>query len=116
MGAYAMPRKVSYGAKLITAGVAAKAVLMGVLVSLLAVAPFVESIVLVLVSACATGIFGLIIVLVQVRAERELHGRMDRLEEKADTAAIAADTAATTADTIAKAVGAETPSGEKGGR
>lgn len=111
-----MPARVSHGAKVIGAGVIAKAVLMGVLVTVLAVEPFLESLALVLVSACATGIFGLVIVLVQVHAERELHGRMDRLEErgqriesKADTAAIAADTAAATAGTIAKAVGADPP-------
>ncbi len=86
--------RLSYAAKVISAGVAVKAVLMGVLVSILAVTSFTKSIVLVLVSALATGVFGVMIVLKKAHAERSLHVRLDRLEDKATEAAQASTVAA----------------------
>lgn len=77
-----MPFRPSYASKVISAGVMVKAVLMGVLVEVLAVGSFTRSIILVLVSATATGIFGLLIVLVQVHVERGLHRRMDGIERQ----------------------------------
>jgi hypothetical protein len=79
--------KMSYAAKVITAGVMLKAVVMGTLVSLLAVTAFTQSIILVLVSATATGIFGLLIVLVQTHSEARLHQRINDLETQVDTKA-----------------------------
>jgi low affinity Fe/Cu permease len=100
--------RVSYAAKLISAGVAVKAVLMGVLVSIVAASTtFTESIVLVLVSALATGAFGIIIVLVQTHAERAMHKRLDNLEAKADTAADRATVAAEKTEKIAEAIAPE---------
>jgi hypothetical protein len=76
---------------LITAGVIGKAILIGVLVEVLALTSFTRSIILVLVSAAATGIFGIIIVVVQTHAEANLHRRIDALEGKADTVIEKAD-------------------------
>lgn len=102
---HAMPlRRVSYGAKVITAGVALKAALMGTLVSVLAVAPFVESLVLVLVSAAATGVFAVLVVLIQVHSERNLHERLDWLEGAADRLEQKADEVKATTETVAEAV------------
>ena len=97
-------RRVSYGAKVITAGVAFKAVIMGLFVSLLAIAPFFESLILVLVSACATGVFGLLIVLVQSHQDRAIHERMERLEGSASRIEAQAGEATAVAQTIAEAV------------
>lgn len=77
--------KSSYGAKVLAAGVAAKAVVMSALVTLLAATAFWQSLVLVIVSAVATGIFALLVVLIQTHSERELHGRIDRLEQRTVT-------------------------------
>jgi Flp pilus assembly protein TadB len=74
-----------FAAKVIGPAVALKAILMGVLVTLLAAAGFVQSLILVLVSATATGIFGIVIVVIQTHSERNLHRRLDTLEEKANT-------------------------------
>jgi hypothetical protein len=81
---YAVASRPSYAAKVITAGVMVKAVLMATVVELLAIGGFGRSIILVLVSATATGIFGLIIVLVQTHAEAGLHQRLDSLERQVD--------------------------------
>lgn len=70
------------------------------IVTLLGVTPFEQSLILILVSASATGVFGLIIVLIQVHSEKALHERMDTLEGKADNVV-------TTTDKIATAVSAE---------
>jgi len=83
---------VSYAGKLITAGVIVKAVLMGTLVGLLAASDFLDSLALVLVSATATGVFGILIVLIQVKAERGLHERMDKIESNIETKADAIQT------------------------
>lgn len=79
-------QKVTYATKVISLGVIGKAVLMGTLVTLLAATSFTQSIILVLVSATATGIFGVLIVTIQVHSERVLHSRMDRLEESTQIA------------------------------
>lgn len=76
----------SFATKVIVPGVVGKAVLMGTLVSVLAVTSFGKSLILVLVSATATGIFGILIVLIQVHSERAIHKRMDKLEESTQTA------------------------------
>lgn len=73
----------SFPARVITGAVFLKALTMGILVSLLGATTFVQSILLVLVSATATGIFGILIVVIQVHSERSLHYRMDHLEERA---------------------------------
>jgi hypothetical protein len=102
----------SYSARLVAAAVAAKAALMGVLVSILASsAPFAEAVVLVLISAAATGVFGIVIVLVQTHAEAAMHRRLDKLEEQAGTAAQAATVAAEKTQQIVEAV---TPNGANG--
>jgi divalent metal cation (Fe/Co/Zn/Cd) transporter len=99
----------SFSAKLISAGVIGKAILMGVLVSVLAVTSFEKSIILVLVSACATGIFGIIIVLIQTHAEAGLHQRIDSLEGKTDALDTKADVITEKATNIESAV---TPEGK----
>lgn len=99
-----------FAAKMVTAGIMGKAVLMATAVSVLvASATFAESLILVIVSATATGIFGLLIVFVQVHSERNLHERIDRLEETAGHAVATTDSIAETAGAIAQATGAETP-------
>lgn len=75
-----------FAAKVIIPGVFAKAVLMATLVTILAVTSFVQSVILVLVSATATGIFGILIVIIQIHSERGLHERMDKLEETTQVA------------------------------
>lgn len=110
---YVMPARVSYGAKVITAGVLLKAVLMGTLVSLLAVAGFEASLILVLVSACATGVFGILIVLIQTHSEKGLHERMERLEQTGSRIEAQAGEATAVAQTIADAV---TPNNGEEGR
>lgn len=77
--------------KLIALGVVAKAVLMTAVVTILGATTFLESLALILTSATATGIFGLLIVIVQVRGERALHQRMDTIEKKADNVQVTAD-------------------------
>jgi hypothetical protein len=77
----------SYAAKVVTLGVMFKAIVMGLLVSLLAVTAFDRSIILVLVSATATGIFGILIVLIQTHSEARLHMRIDALETQVDVKA-----------------------------
>lgn len=95
----------SYGAKLVTAAVGAKAVLMSAVVTVLGATTFLQSLALVLVSATATGVFGAVIVIVQARAERALHDRMDTLGAKAaDVARKAEATAQTATATIVEAV------------
>ncbi len=75
-------RRASYAAKVMSLGVFAKAVLMASVVTIVGATTFGESLILVLVSASATGVFALLVVLIQVRAERSLHARIDALEEK----------------------------------
>lgn len=87
--------KMPFAAKAISLGVIGKAILMGTLVSVLAVTSFTQSIILVLVSACATGVFGLIIVLIQTHAEKEMHRRLDGLERKTKSIDRKADTITT---------------------
>lgn len=70
----------SFASKVIAGGVFVKALIMGILVALLATTTFERSIVLVLVSATATGFFGILIVLIQVHSERNIHRRIDALE------------------------------------
>lgn len=72
----------SYGAKMMAAGVGVKAVVMAGVVTLLAATTFWESVVLVLISAIATGCFAIVVVMVQARSERSLHDRLDRLERQ----------------------------------
>lgn len=79
-----MRHKMPYAGKIMTIGVLLKAVVMGSLVTLLATTSFVQSIILVLVSATATGIFGLLIVLIQVHSERNIHDRLDKVENRVD--------------------------------
>lgn len=76
----------SFAGKIVTLGVIAKALVMGIMVSLLAVTSFEKSIVLVVVSATATGIFGILIVLIQIHSERAIHRRIDSLEIKTEEA------------------------------
>lgn len=83
MGQLIHHHKVSFAGKVITAGVVTKGIIMGSLISILAIADFTESLILVIVSATVTGIFGLLICLIQVRAEKGIHTRMDFLEKKA---------------------------------
>lgn len=80
---YVARHRMGYGAKVISLAVALKAVLMASVVTLLASTTFGQSLILVLVSATATGIFGVLIVLIQVRSERNLHARLDTLERRA---------------------------------
>lgn len=70
-----------FAAKVIIPGVIGKAVLMATLVTVLAITSFAQSIILVLVSATATGLFGILIVIIQVHSERSIHNRIDRLED-----------------------------------
>lgn len=90
-------------------GVTLKALLMTSVVLLLGATTFLESLALVLVSATATGVFGLLIVLIQVRSERSLHKRMDTLEVKATDAATKAAVTAETTQTIAEGLAGITP-------
>jgi hypothetical protein len=76
----------SFASKVVTGGVAAKALLMGTLVTILGATSFGQSVLLVLVSATATGIFGILIVLIQVHSEKALHERINDLENKANEA------------------------------
>lgn len=99
----------SFASKMIASGVLFKALLMGILVSLLAVTSFEKSVALVLVSASATGIFGIIIVLIQTHSEARLHKRIDLLEGKADKIDSATTTTLEKTETIEQAV---TPNGE----
>jgi hypothetical protein len=104
----------SFASKAVSAGVAAKALLMGALVSLLGATTFADSIVLVLVSATATGVFGIIIVLIQTHSDAAVHRRLDELQARAETAATASSEAAGQARAIAVATGAElTPQAEE---
>lgn len=75
----------SYAAKVVTLGVMLKAIIMGTLVSLLAVSAFGKSIILVLVSATATGIFGILIVLIQTHSEARIHERLTAVESQIET-------------------------------
>lgn len=77
-----MRRKMPYPAKIMTIGVLFKAVVMGTLVTILAATSFAQSIILVLVSATATGIFGMVIVLIQARSERGIHDRISDVENQ----------------------------------
>lgn len=78
-----MPKaKMSYATKVVTLGVSLKAILMGVAVSLLAVTAFEKSIILILISASATGIFGILIVLIQTRSEARIHERLNTVENQ----------------------------------
>lgn len=84
---------------------------MGTLVSVLAITAFTQSIILVLVSATATGIFGLIICLIQTHSEARLHERLDHLEsratevvEKTEQVQTTTDQVSAKADEIAQAV------------
>jgi cytochrome c biogenesis protein CcdA len=74
----------SYAAKVMALGVGIKAVIMGTVVTILAATTFLQSVLLVLISATATGVFGLVIVLIQNHAEQRFHRRIDYLEQKAD--------------------------------
>lgn len=80
-----MRRKMPYPAKIMATGVVFKAVIMATLVTVIAATTFIQSIILVLVSATATGIFGLVIVLIQVHSERGLHERINKMETQIDT-------------------------------
>lgn len=83
--------RMGFGAKVITAAVIVKAVLMASIVTLVAATTFAQSIVLVLISAAATGVFGIAIVLIQVHSERTIHRRLDILEERQQGIATAVD-------------------------
>lgn len=76
----------SYGAKVLAVGVTVKAVLMAAILTLLADAAFWQSIVIALVSATATGVFAVLVVVIQIHSERTLHDRIDRLERQTKTA------------------------------
>lgn len=93
-------KRMPFAAKVIAPAVAIKALLMGVLVTVLAAAGFVQSLILVLVSATATGVFGIVIVVIQTHSERNLHHRMDVLEDKANAIEGKADTIAAKAESI----------------
>lgn len=58
---------------------------MASIVTLLAATSFVQSIILVLVSATATGIFGIIIVLIQMKADAGIHARINEIQDQIDT-------------------------------
>jgi len=55
---------------------------MATVVSLLAATAFWQSLVLVIVSATATGIFGILIVIIQTHSEKAIHARLDQLERQ----------------------------------
>ncbi len=74
--------RLNYGAKVLAIGVTVKAVLMSLMVTLLAATAFWQSLVLVVVSAAVTGIFAVLVVVVQANAERSLRARLDRLEHR----------------------------------
>lgn len=74
-----------YAAKVVTLGVMLKAIVIGTLVSLLAVSAFGKSIILVLVSATATGVFGILIVLIQTHFEARIHERLNAVESQIET-------------------------------
>lgn len=78
----AKPVQIPYAAKVMSIGVVFKAIVMSTLVTVLAATTFGQSIILVLVSATATGIFGLIIVLIQVKSEQHLHDRVNQMEKQ----------------------------------
>jgi hypothetical protein len=99
--------QLSFATKMITTGVLIKAVLMGAAVSLLAVTSFEKSVALVLISASATGIFGIIIVLIQTHSEARLHDRIDHLESRADQIVEKSDIVKEQTQVIAEAVKAE---------
>ncbi len=71
---------IGYAAKVMALGVFIKAILMVAVVTTVAATTFGQSLILVLVSACATGVFALLVVLIQTRSDRRLHERLDRLE------------------------------------
>lgn len=83
---------------------------MASIVEILGVSSFGKSIILVLVSATATGIFGLLIVLIQTHAEKGLHERMDKIEDRVTEAKqeVIAETAKTITETAAQTNNEET--------
>jgi ABC-type bacteriocin/lantibiotic exporter with double-glycine peptidase domain len=93
----------SFASKVITGGVFAKAILMGTLVTIIAATSFYQSVILVLVSATATGIFGILIVIIQTHSERAIHARIDALDSKADTAVEKIDSLDSKANTAVEA-------------
>jgi hypothetical protein len=97
----------TYAAKVMGIGVAFKAVIMATVVSFLAAetnTTFAQAVFLVLISATATGIFGLIIVLIQTHAEKGLHQRIDYLETKANVIDSTTQQTKTTTEEVASAV------------
>jgi Flp pilus assembly protein protease CpaA len=76
----------NYASKVMTLGVLVKAVLISALVTVLGATTFLQSIILVLVSAAATGVFALLVVLIQTHSERAMHERIDKLESRAGEA------------------------------
>ena len=78
---------------------------MGAAVTVLAsVVPFWESVLLVLISATATGLFGILIVYVQARSEAQIHYRLEKLEEKGTSIENKADRIVEKTDTIQSVV------------
>jgi hypothetical protein len=96
----------SYGAKVMVIGVSVKAVLMSAVVTVLAATSFQQSLILVIVSATATGVFALLAVIIQTHSAQGMYERLERLERRAGEAkVIAQETHAITADTQVVAAG-----------
>lgn len=68
--------------KAMGAFVVVKSVVLGISAALIDVA-FVKAAILVVLSAVVTGVFGLVVALIQDRADRRVHARLDALEAKA---------------------------------
>ena len=71
---------VGFAGKVMGLGVIVKAILMVAVVTTIGATTFGESLVLVIVSACATGAFALLVVLIQTHSEQRIHERIDKLE------------------------------------
>lgn len=96
-----------YAAKVIGLGVVAKAVVITTVIMILGATTFTQSVILVVISATTTGIFGLLIVLIQTRADRETHRKLDHVESTTQESITQAKDEVT--ETITSAV---TPNGE----
>lgn len=66
-------------------GVTFKAILMAGIVTLLAATSFAQSVILVLISATATGIFGIVIVIIQMKSDKGIHDRINEIQTQIDT-------------------------------
>lgn len=73
-------------AKAMVAFVAVKSIVLGITASLIDV-PFLHALILVVVSAVVTGIFGIVIAMIQAKADERQHRRLDYVESRLEDVA-----------------------------